>query len=277
MKQKSLYTLLISLLLLFPAFSTDFSPAEENLISEILDFRFNLRTFDSADACLDQFPSYEKSVYESETYKNASEEFSITVQNLLKTAKYNCLYEKNLKDPQLKDLMVGQYEKILAYNKNVDAQNRNKWYNVTSADIINSTMQFLPQSQAIKLGLEEKSIYDSMMETYPDFSYLFINSGLWYMFAPAIGGGSDQKALGFFQTALENAHSNYEKYYAAIYYSQLLFEKNKKDQCNALLAQAENLLPGKRYVKLIKLLNENDYSVFYYTNNREKVDKKLGL
>lgn len=258
-------------------FSTEFSEAEEQYIAEILEKRMTLRTYDNSDQCIQAAKSFIKENDENPLYKNGSQEFQLTVENLLKTALYNCLYEKDMKDPALKTLMTAQYEKILDYDEKNPAENRNRWYNVSSSDIINSTMQFLPQNQAIRLGLAEKDLYDSMMKIYPDFSYLFINSGLWYMFAPAIGGGSDVKAMDFFQKAIDTAKYSYEKYYASIYYSQLLFEKNKKSESKELLSKAEEVLPGKRYIKLINLLNDNGYSVFYYTNNREKVDKKLGL
>lgn len=258
-------------------FSAEFSAVEEQYIAEILEKRMTLRTYDNSDQCIQAAKSFIKANDENPLYKNGSQEFQLTVENLLKTALYNCLYEKNMKDPALKTLMTAQYEKIFAYNEKNPEENRNRWYNVSSSDIINSTMQFLPQNQAIRLGLAEKDLYDSMMKIYPDFSYLFINSGLWYMFAPAIGGGSDVKAMEFFQKAIDTAKYSYEKYYACIYYSQLLFEKNKKSESKELLSKAEEVLPGKRYIKLINLLNDNGYSVFYYTNNREKVDKKLGL
>ncbi|MCR5187785.1 MAG: hypothetical protein K6C97_02530 [Treponema sp.] len=276
MNKKSLI-LIILIFISFNAYTLNFNADEESLIYKVLDQRLGLRHFDTVDECISKAFEIEASAYKDPIYNEASEEFKLTIENLLKTARYNCIYEKDMKSPELKTLMLQQYEKILAYNKDNPMENRNPWYNVTSADIINSTMQFLPQSQAIKLGLEEKEMYDSMMMKYPDFSYLFINSGLWYMFAPAIGGGSDTKAMEYFQHALDTTKSDYEEYYAAIYYSQLLFDKKKNAKSQELLNRADKLLPGKRYIKLINLLNDNGYSVFYYTNNREKVDKKLGL
>lgn len=277
MNKKSIYVILFSLLISLPAFSKTFTSNEENYIFSVLDKRLSLRSYDTIEECIESITAFENESYKSDVYMTADEEYKLTIENLVKTAKYNCLYEKNMKDPALKNLMMDQYEKILSYNENHPMERRNPWYNVTSADIINSTMQFLPQSQAIKLGLEEKDMYDYMMEKYPDFSYLFINSGLWYMFAPAIGGGSDTKAMEYFQKALDSCKSKYEEYYASIYYSQLLFDKKKKDSSKELLNRADKVLPGKRYIKLINLLNDNGYSIFYYTSNREKVDKKLGL
>lgn len=253
------------------------SEKEQNFINQVLDFRFNLRSFETVEECIKNADDYISNLAKNDDYINADEEFKLTIDNLVSVAKFNVIYEKDMKSPVLKELMMAQYEKVIAYNEKTNVDNRNKWYIVTSYDVINSTMQFLPQSNAIKYGLEEKDVYDAMMKKYPDFSYLFINTGLWYMFAPAIGGGSDVKAMDYFQNAINKATTNYEKYYANLYYSQLLFDKKKYDEAAKYLQNAENLLPGKRYIKFIKLLNENGYSVYYYTSNKEKVDKKLGI
>lgn len=252
------------------------SEKEQNFINQVLDFRFNLRSFETVEECIKNADDYIKSLAKNDDYINADEEFKLTIDNLVSVAKFNVIYEKDMNSPVLKELMMAQYEKVIAYNEKTNIDYRNKWYIVTAYDVINSTMQFLPQSNAIKYGLEEKDVYDAMMKKYPDFSYLFINTGLWYMFAPAIGGGSDVKAMDFFQNAINKATTNYEKYYANLYYSQLLFDKKKYDDAKKYLDAADKLLPGKRYIKFIKLLNENGYSVYYYTNNKEKVDKKLG-
>lgn len=251
------------------------SEKEQNFINKVLDFRFNLRSFETVEECIKNADDYIKSLAKNDDYINADEEFKLTIDNLVSVAKFNVIYEKDMNSPVLKELMMAQYEKVIAYNEKTNVDYRNKWYIVTAYDVINSTMQFLPQSNAIKYGLEEKDVYDAMMKKYPDFSYLFINTGLWYMFAPAIGGGSDVKAMDFFQNAINKATTNYEKYYANLYYSQLLFDKKKYDDAKKYLDAADKLLPGKRYIKFIKLLNENGYSVYYYTNNKEKVDKKL--
>lgn len=251
------------------------SEKEQNFINQVLDFRFNLRSFETVEECIKNADDYIKSLAKNDDYINADEEFKLTIDNLVSVAKFNVIYEKDMNSPVLKELMMAQYEKVIAYNEKTNVDYRNKWYIVTAYDVINSTMQFLPQSNAIKYGLEEKDVYDAMMKKYPDFSYLFINTGLWYMFAPAIGGGSDVKAMDFFQNAINKATTNYEKYYANLYYSQLLFDKKKYDDAKKYLDAADKLLPGKRYIKFIKLLNENGYSVYYYTNNKEKVDKKL--
>lgn len=278
MKIRKILVVLLSFIFVFNLFAKEnLSENAENILNDVLEFRFNLRSYESSDECIAQFEPYTSQLYKKTSFQQIDEEEKLIIENMICVAKFNCLYEKDMKSPELKTMMMAQYEKIIAFNEKNPLENRNRWYNVTAYDVINSTMQFLPQSSAIKYGLEEKDVYDEMMKKYPDFSYLFINTGLWYMFAPAIGGGSDVKAMDYFKNAINKAQTNYEKYYANLYYSQLLFDKKKTDEAAKYLQNAENLLPGKRYIKFIKLLNENGYSVYYYTSNKEKVDKKLGL
>lgn len=278
MTYKKLYILfLISLLFINNIFPKgNLSDKENSYINNILDFRLQLRTYNNIDECLVNLEKYQNEIYKSSDYKKFDEETILIIDNLLIVAKFNCIYENNIHDNQLKPLILNQFEKIIEYNKQVTLENRNKWYNVTAYDVINTSLQFLPTKDAIVYGLEEKDSYNFMMKKYPDFSYLFINSGLWYVFAPAFGGGSDEKALNYFRNAIYSASSNYESYYANIYMSQLLFERKIYEESEKFLNKADLIIPGNKYIEFIKKLNDNDYSLYYYTNNKEKVDKKLG-
>lgn len=278
MTYKKFYILFLIFLLfinnIFP--KENLSDKENSYINNILDFRLQLRTYNNIDECLVNLEKYQNEIYKSSDYKNFDEETKLIIDNLLTVAKFNCIYENNIHDNQLKPLILNQFEKIIEYNEQVTLENRNKWYNVTAYDVINTSLQFLPTKDAIIYGLEEKDSYNFMMKKYPDFSYLFINSGLWYMFAPAFGGGSDEKALNYFRNAIYSASSNYESYYANIYMSQLLFERKMYEESEKFLNKADLIIPGNKYIKFIKKLNDNGYSLYYYTNNKEKVDKKLG-
>ena len=47
--------------------------------------------------------------------------------------------------------------------------------------------------------------------------------------------------------------------------------------CEKLLKECDEILPENVYTAFIRLINKNNYSLLFYTNNREKVEKKLGI
>ena len=138
-------------------------------------------------------------------------------------------------------------------------------------------MQFLPRTDAIKYGLQEKKEYATVLENEPQMSLALINSALWYYFAPAVGGGSKSKAKTYFSDAFKHAASDYEKYYAAIYLSQFCFEQKDSAGAEQYLAEAEKVLPGTGYIAFIRELNGIGFSLYDYNNNssRAKVKRKL--
>lgn len=256
-------------------FCAEFSDYEKNIIEQIQEFRFFTRAIQSADEAVSKIAEYRTSFLTADVRKNLSEEAELTADNLLILEQYNYMYEAAPKSPELEPFIKAQYEKIDAYNAAHEQAECNPYYVLSSGDLINSTMQFLPQGTAIKLGLQEKKNYDAVVANYPDFAFGLINAALWYYFAPAIGGGSNTKAHSYFSRAVECASNNYEKFYASVYYSQFLFENNDSEACEKYLSQAESLLPNNRWTLLIRRMNKLSYSVLDYSNNREKIDRKL--
>lgn len=252
-----------------------FSSIEEDVISKTVAMRFETRKCSTADEAIKKIDSFSAQIKASAEWSSLGEQAKLTFENMIVQEKYSYIYEKNEKDPQLKNLILNQYNKIIAWNEAHPAVQKNKWYVLSSGDVINSSMQYISQSLAIKYGLQEKDDYDALVNEYPDFSFALINSALWYYYAPAIGGGSTKKATDYFKKAFLKASSSYEKYYAAIYMSQICYENKDTATADFYLKEAEKLTGGDRYVKFIKKLNANNFSLFYYINNREKVEKKL--
>ena len=252
-----------------------FSQTEEQIISKTVAMRFSTRMCSTADEAIRKIDAFNKEIKASAEWNSLGEQAKLTFDNMIVQEKYSYIYEKNAKDAQLKDLILAQYNKIIAWNEAHPSAVKNKWYILSSGDVINSSMQYLSQSLAIKYGLQEKEDYDALINEYPDFSFALINSALWYYYAPAIGGGSTKKAAYYFKKAFTTDSSDYEKYFSSIYYSQICFEN--KDNANAAfyLKEAEKLSGQDRYINFIRKLNSNNFSLFYYINNREKVEKKL--
>ena len=138
-------------------------------------------------------------------------------------------------------------------------------------------MQFLPRSASITVGLQEKKDYAVVVKNNPQMPFALTLSGWWYYYAPAVGGGSNSKAGEFFKKAQKYAVSSYDKYYCNINLAQFYFEQKDTQKCGIYMEEAEKVLPGTRYIELLKKMNKIGYSLFDYNMNsrREKIDKKL--
>ena len=259
----------------FSAFSADFSDYEKNIIEEIQEFRFSTRKIKSAEQAVSAIADFRKSFLTDDVRSRLGKEAEITADNFLVLEQYNYMYEKEPESPELEVFIKAQYEKIDEWNQANPQEKANPYYLLSSGDLINSTMQFLPQGKAISLGLQEKKNYDMVVAKYPKLALGLINAALWYYFAPAIGGGSMTKAREYFSRAVECAANNYEKFYAYVYYSQFLYENDDKEGCEKYLLMAESLVPDGRWTNLIRRMNKLSYSVLDYSNNRKKIDRKL--
>ncbi len=273
MKKYAFFVILLSILPLFAKESM--SDFENQLLEKTLQQELLTRSCDSNESAIQMLDDYILEIESPEIQNQLSDEVRLIIENLLVLSKYTYLYNIDMNSESAKELIMNQYEKVVEWNES-HTDDLNKWYVVSYGDLINSCMRFLPQTQAIKLGLQEKKDYDALVEKYPEMSVACMNSALWYYFAPGIGGGSQKKAGELFNQAYSCASNDYEKYYSAVYLSQYYFNTDKT-KCSEYLQAAENVLPGTSYINFIKMLNSKGYSVLDYSNNREKIDKKLGL
>lgn len=266
---------LFSVLVLFQASAKAFGPEENALIQKIFDFRLRLRTLDTEDECIEKIIEYRNSL--SDEMKTFSEEAQITCTNMLSTAQYNCEYAKDMKSPNMEKILRPQYEKIIQFTRADKAADPNPWFILTSADVLNSMMQFLPQSESIKIGLQEKKDYADVIKKNQTMSFAYTLSGWWYYYAPAIGGGSKKLSKNFFISALKYAKSDYDKFYGNINLAQFYFEEKNTAECEKLMEEAEKILSGTRYVQFLKSINAIGYSLFDYNMNsrRDKINQKL--
>lgn len=269
------FTAIFTLFSASNAFSQNSLENESKMIQEIFDFRLSLRSLPDADSCIEKIHEYKS--LNGEKINSLGEESRLTCENMLATAEYNCEYEKDIHSPNMEKILRPQYEKIAEFSKGKSAENLNPYFVLTSADLTNSMLQFLPRSNSITLGLQEKKDYAVVLKNNPKMAFALTLSGWWYYYAPAVGGGSDSKAKEFFELAAQNAVSDYDRYYCSINLAQFYFEKKKADLCEKYMEEAEKILPETRYVKFLRKINRIGYSLFDYNMNsrREKIDKKL--
>ena len=268
-------TALFSLSSLQKTMAEAFTQTENDFIEKIFDFRLSLRACATPDESIEKILLFEKQ--NEKVLEAFGEEAALTCRNMLATALYNCEYEKDMHSPKMEPILRPQYERLTKYSEGKTAETLNPWFVLTSADITNSMMQFLPRSASITVGLQEKKDYAVVVKNNPQMPFALTLSGWWYYYAPAVGGGSNSKAGEFFKKAQKYAVSSYDKYYCNINLAQFYFEQKDTQKCGIYMEEAEKVLPGTRYVELLKKMNKIGYSLFDYNMNsrREKIDKKL--
>jgi tetratricopeptide (TPR) repeat protein len=246
---------------------------EQTIIDDTLKFRMDIAAAETPAKAIEMIDSYTEKLPTKATYNSSSDEIKLVIQNMLVWEKYNYIYETNVDDPRLKDLLVNQYKIITDWLKSHKNEQINKWLYCSAGDILSSGLRFFPMSTAMKEGLNVKKYYDLILEEDPNMSFALFNIAHWYFHAPAISGGSKKKAKECFEKAVESARNPAELYFSKVYYSQILFENEDFEGCEKQKSEAAVILPNSRYIQLLNKVNSLGHSVFYYTLNKEKMDK----
>lgn len=248
---------------------------EQKIIDKTLEFRMNIAAAETPSKAVEMIDSYTNNLSKDINYNNSSDEIKLVIQNMLVWEKYNYIYETNVDDPVLKELLVNQYNIITDWFKSHKDEKINKWLYCSAGDILSSGLRFFPMSTAMKEGLNVKKYYDMILEEDPNMTFALFNIAHWYFFAPGISGGSKKKALECFSKAVDCARNQSELYFAKVYYSQILYENEDFDGCQKQKDEAAKILPNSRYITLLNKVNDLGHSVFYYTLNKEKMDKLI--
>ena len=235
-------------------------------INSFMNLRMELSVFEEKADALKKIDSYENE--HKFFYSNFTEEENLIMENLYLLERYNYMVENKEKHDFLKKGLFALVEKNEAFLKS--AKDINNWLYVISADCISCYMYFDPVKGAMKYGTKLKEYYEKCLELNPDNSYCLSHLAQWYYWAPGIAGGSKKKALSYFESALEKAVSNSDKYYAYIFLSQMQYDNGDKVSCEKNLSQAEKLMPASTFIKELKNLNAQGYS--YFTGNKKKAE-----
>ncbi len=266
-----LFLVICNLFILSPVFSES-----KDFLTRVLNAKLHTRVCENPEEALVYLKNFKAELEAENAFADKDSVDCITLSNLLNNEIYIYMYETDASTQELKDFILAQYNEIEAWKENHGEDEYTQWFILSTWDVVNQTMQFIPQTTAIRLGLKEKQEYDSLVKNYPDFSFGYMNAALWYYFAPGIGGGSKSTAIEYFKKSVETASYDYEKFYSRIFYSQTLYDKGDKETCKRLLKECDAVLPNNVYTPFIRFLNDNGFSLLYYTNNRDKVEKKIG-
>ncbi|MDE5580643.1 MAG: hypothetical protein K2I95_04395, partial [Treponemataceae bacterium] len=204
-----------------------------------------------------------------------SDEAKITFENFFVWEEFHFLWEDNPDDDAAWDLLDNQHKKCMQYGAAHLDEEKNIYHSLSMLELANSFMPKMKFSDVVKIGLEEKKFYDSIIENDSANCTTYFNAALWYHFAPAIGGGSESKAEKYFSEALKKASTDYEKFFANFYFSQFEFDRGEKASFEKYFSAAEKIIPESGFLEFTRRLNKAGFSYLEYTKNREKVEKSL--
>ena len=264
-KLKKIVSLFFVLSLTGGLFAANISTAAQNKIDEILMIRMNNTACSTPQEALAKVEVFEKQFEGLKT--SFTQEENLIVENFILIEKYNCLSKMGTSSKILREMMKAQKEVLEAYFKKSPRKQANKWLVCTYGDVLANFMAF-SVGDVLKCGLTVKDCYDSVIEEDPNFSYGLTDAAQWYYWAPVINGGSKKKAGQYFERALASARNNGEKFFAELFYSQLLFETKQPDQSSIHLDKAGKLCPGSKTVEEVKILNAKGKSLF--ADSKEK-------
>lgn len=257
----------------FWAFGNDLSDLDLAQINDLQQLRMEMKAYDSVEEAVKKIDAYEENLLASPSYNELGDEAKLLLESIIVWERYNWLYELDPKSKDLEKIMVDLQKKLKDWVET--AEDISPWGYCVAADITSSTLQYLSMGDAMKEGLNVKKYYEEALEEDDDMCWALMNLAQWYFHAPGFAGGGKKKSLTYFEKAVSEAETDSEKFFSLVFLSQGLFENNRKDECKAVLAKLDTIVPNSTYVEFIKKLNEADFSLYYYVVNREKVEKEL--
>jgi hypothetical protein len=274
---KKLFLIFATLFALIPLFGEEnLTPTDLKSIYDFMNYRPVLTT-NTPEENIILIQQYKETLSLEENKVQFSEQGYLVLETLLISEEFNYYYEIDEKHPALKDLVVPHNKKLEQWIKNHPKKEISAWLYVSAGDLLSCSMGLYSIPKAMEIGLEVKDYYTEALEKNPNMTYGNLNMAQWYFHAPAFGGGSKKKANELFLIALENAKGSGEEFYTNLIYSQFLFDQNNKEKAQMYFNKAAAIQPNSKKTEFLKLLNDNGYTLFYYTLNREKVEKKLGI
>lgn len=258
-----------------PSFADDFSDYEKTLLAEIYDMRARSRQEKDYLASQAFLEEYHKKILSDAVQSKIGDEAKLVFDNLLTLERWQYLWETDPQMQGLQQMITAQFDKIMAWNDTHPFETQNPYLKLSSFDLINSTMQYMKRGQMIKLGLQEKKIYDKLLETDPDNCVVYLNAGQFYYNVSEVLSGAKVKAKRIYLKAVETASNNYEKYFANIFIAQMFLEEENMDEYNKHIAAAEQAIPNTPYIQFVKAVNEKGYTLYEYALHPAKIKKRV--
>ena len=258
-----------------PFFAGEFSEYEKALLMQIYEKRAQSRQ--EADYLASQkfLEAYHNKILSDEIQSRISDEAKLTFDNLLTLERWQYLWETDPKMDGLKEMISAQCERILDWNESHPFEEQNAYLKLSSFDLINSTMQYMTRGLMIKLGFQEKKVYDKLLETDTENCVVFLNAGQFYYNVSEVLSGAKAKAKRIYERAVATASNSYEKYFSNIFIAQMFLEEKDMDSYNKHIARAEEAIPGTPYMNFVKAVNAKGITLYEYALHPIKVKEKV--
>ncbi len=257
------------------AFCSGWTEYENSLVMGAMQIRLESRSQKDQKAALVWLEKKRAEFLSSIKKGEASEEAILAAENVFVCEQYHYAWEIDAKAKSTGDLILSQFDKVMAWNQSHPLAKRGEWYTLTACEVINNSMPWFKYSKRISLGMENKKLYDAMLSSGCKKGLLYLHTGLWYAFAPSIAGGSDAKAQKYFAVATHIGPTDYEKFFGNVFLSQIEFSMGDKAACQEHLAAADKISPANEYTNFVRYLNKAGCSSFEYANDKDDVEAKV--
>ena len=256
-------------------FAGDFTEYEKSLLSQIYEMRAESRKQPDYLASQSFLEEYHHKIWSEEIQSKISDEARLTFDNLLVLERWQYLWETDPEFDGLEDMIWAQYEKIMDWNETHPFAEQNAYLKLSSFDLINSTMQYMPRGLMIKLGFQEKKVYDELLVSDPDNCVVCLNAGQFYYNISEVLSGAKSKARRIYERAVAIASNNFEKYFANIFIAQMQLEEKDMDGYNKSIAAAEAAIPNTPYMEFVKAVNAKGCTLYEYALHPLKIKQKV--
>ncbi len=258
-----------------PLFAGEFSQYEKSLLAEIYDMRARSRQEPDYLASQKFLEAYHQKILSDDIQSKISDEAKLVFDNLLTLERWQYLWETDPQMNGLKEMIWTQYEKIMEWNAAHPFSEQNAYLKLSSFDLINSTMQYMPRGLMIKLGFQEKKVYDELLISDPNNCIACMNAGLFYYNISEVISGAKPKAKSLYERAIQIASNNFEKYFANIFMAQMLLEEKYMAGYNERIAAAEAAIPNTPYMEFVKAVNAKGITLYEYALHPIKIKQKV--
>lgn len=256
-------------------FAGEFSQYEKSLLAEIYDMRARSRQEPDYLASQKFLEAYHQKILGDDIQSKISDEAKLVFDNLLTLERWQYLWETDPQMNGLKEMIWSQYERIMEWNAAHPFSEQNAYLKLSSFDLINSTMQYMPRGLMIKLGFQEKKVYDELLISAPDNCIVCLNAGQFYYNISEVLSGAKPKAKGIYERAIKVASNNFEKYFANIFMAQMLLEEKNMAGYNERIAAAEAAIPNTPYMEFVKAVNAKGITLYEYALHPIKIKQKV--
>lgn len=183
------------------------------------------------------YNTYYSSNYNIKIIENSS---SQTYRNI-----YYLVYSKGISDEKEK---YNYLKKVIDENKGYEKSDDID-YLISVSELMNYIVYFSNVPEKISFGSKSKDIYKNILEKDSKNFFAILGTGVGYMHAPAIAGGSNKKAFEYFNEALINAKEKYQKYLSYIWISQYYFKVKDKENYQKYIDMCKEIYPNGKLLE----------------------------